>query len=56
MAQKPKVSNLLQKVRNRIAGGRYRITRHADLRMKQRNVTLPAALRVLENGSQHRFA
>lgn len=50
MVRKSKIPNLLEKVRECVEAGRYRITLHADQRMTERNVTLPEALYVLKTG------
>lgn len=44
MARKKKDPNLLETVKTFVQNGRYHITEHASLRMKERHVILPEVL------------
>ncbi len=50
MGRPDKIDDLLQRVRACVDEAKYRVTLHADQRMKQRGVTLPEALHVLRTG------
>lgn len=50
MKKPPKIPEVLKKIRECLAAGRYYDTSHAIKRKLQRNITLPEVLYVLKNG------
>ncbi len=54
MSRKKKDPNLLETVKTFVQNGRYHITEHASLRMKERHVILPEVLHVLQSGWHER--